>query len=141
LSKNRNILNINKLQLKAVARNKRKSKENSIPKWDAIPEYKDSPPLTEEEQEIIDSICNNNVFYSPRKRITTKFNDELQRWQALGFQSENDHLHGRTNSDDYYLYFVSKKISGKDTKDTVTFCFTGATRPDGSHPGYLIQTS
>ena len=55
--------------------------------------------------------------------------------------NENDHLHGRTNSDDYYLYFVSKKISGKDTKDTVTFCFTGATRPDGSHPGYLIQTS
>lgn len=93
MSKNRNILNINKLQLKAVARNKRKSKENSIPKWDAIPEYKDSPPLTEEEQEIIDSICdNNNVFYSPRKRITTKFNDELQRWQALGFQSEDEHI-------------------------------------------------
>ncbi|EMP4203072.1 hypothetical protein [Klebsiella variicola] len=92
MSKNRNILNVNKLQLKAVARNKRKSKENSIPKWDAIPEYHESPPLTQEEQEIIDSICNNNVFYSPRKRITTKFNDELERWQALGFKSEDEHI-------------------------------------------------
>lgn len=92
MSKNRNILNVNKLQLRAVTRSKRKNKEKSVPKWDAIPEYKDSPPLTEEEQEIIDSICNNNVFYSPRKRITTKFNDELERWQALGFQSEDEHI-------------------------------------------------
>lgn len=92
MSKERNILNVNKLQLKAVARNKRKSKENSIPKWDAIPEYHESPPLTQEEQEIIDSICNNNVFYSPRKRITTKFNDEIERWQALGFLSETHYI-------------------------------------------------
>lgn len=93
MSKNRNILNVNKLQLRAVARNKRKSKEKSVPKWDAIPEYKDSPPLTEEEQEIIDSICdNNNVYFNPRKRITTKFNDELERWQALGFKSEDEHI-------------------------------------------------
>ncbi|MCY3512449.1 hypothetical protein [Klebsiella michiganensis] len=92
MSKNRNILNVNKLQLRAVTRNKRKNSGKSIPKWDAIQEYNDSPPLTEEEQSIIDSICNNNVFYSPRKRITTKFNDELQRWQALGFQSEDEHI-------------------------------------------------
>ncbi|MBX8828733.1 hypothetical protein HCH46_01225 [Klebsiella michiganensis] len=92
MSKNRNILNVNKLQLRAVGRSKRKSKEESVPKWDAIPEYNDSPPLNKQEQEIIDSICNNNVFYSPRKRITTKFNDELQRWQALGFQSEDEHI-------------------------------------------------
>ncbi|WP_447313957.1 hypothetical protein ACNHIR_17375 [Klebsiella michiganensis] len=93
MSKNRNILNVNKLQLRAVARNKRKNSGKSIPKWDAIPEYKDSPPLTEEEQEIIDSICNNNnVYFNPRKRITTKFNDELEHWQALGFQSEDEHI-------------------------------------------------
>lgn len=92
MSKERNILNVNKLQLRAVGRSKRKSKEKSIPRWDAIPEYEDSPPLTKEEQEIIDSICNNNVFYSPRKRMTTKFNDELERWQALGFQSEDEHI-------------------------------------------------
>lgn len=93
MSKNRNILNVNKLQLRAVGRNKRKSRENSVPKWDAIPEYKDSPPLTEEEQEIIDSICdNNNVYFNPRKRITTKFNDEIKKWQALGFQSEDEHI-------------------------------------------------
>lgn len=93
MSKARNIFNVNKLQLRAVARNKRKNKEKSVPKWDAIQEYEDSPALTKEEQEIIDSICNNNnVFYSPRKRITTKFNDELERWQALGFQSEDEHI-------------------------------------------------
>ncbi|HCD8206403.1 TPA: hypothetical protein ND709_006129, partial [Klebsiella michiganensis] len=87
------ILNINKLQLRAVGRNKRKSKEKSVPKWDAIPEYEDSPPLSMEEQEIIDSICdNNNVYFNPRKRITTKFNDELERWQALGFKSEDEHI-------------------------------------------------
>ncbi|UNF66205.1 hypothetical protein [Klebsiella michiganensis] len=93
MSKNRNILNVNKLQLRAVGRSKRKSKEKSVPKWDAIPEYKDSPPLTEEEQEIIDSICdNNNVYFNPRKRMTTKFNDEIERWQALGFKSEDEHI-------------------------------------------------
>ncbi|MDT7005051.1 hypothetical protein [Klebsiella variicola] len=93
MSKNRNILNINKLQLRAVGRNKRKSKEKSVPKWDDIPEYEDSPPLSMEEQEIIDSICdNNNVYFNPRKRITTKFNDELERWQALGFKSEDEHI-------------------------------------------------
>lgn len=92
MSKNRNILNVNKLQLRAVGRSKRKSREKSVPMWDAIPEYEDSPPLTEEEQEIIDSICNNNVFYSPRKRITTKFNDEIERWQALGFLSETHYI-------------------------------------------------
>lgn len=92
MSKNRNILNVNKLQLRAVTRNKRKNSGKNIKQWDAIPEYEDSPPLTEEEQSIIDSICNNNVFYSPRKRITTKFNDELQRWQALGFNSEGEHI-------------------------------------------------
>ena len=91
MSKERNILNINKLQLRAPGRSKRKSKEKSVPKWDAIPEYDDS--LTQEEQEIIDSICdNNNVYFNPRKRITTKFNDELQRWQALGFESEDEHI-------------------------------------------------
>ncbi|MCS0529629.1 hypothetical protein [Klebsiella grimontii] len=93
MSKNRNILNVNKLQLRAVGRSKRKSKEKSVPKWDAIPEYKDSPPLTEEEQEIIDSICDkNNVYFNPRKRMTTKFNDEIERWQALGFKSEDEHI-------------------------------------------------
>ncbi|MGK3485113.1 hypothetical protein [Klebsiella michiganensis] len=93
MSKNRNILNVNKLQLRAVGRSKRKSKEKSIPKWDAIPEYEDSPALTKEEQEIIDSICDSNtVYFNPRKRITTKFNDELERWQALGFQSEDEHI-------------------------------------------------
>ncbi|PJR64658.1 hypothetical protein [Raoultella sp. T31] len=93
MSKNRNILNINKLQLRAVGRNKRKSKENSVPKWDAILEYTESPALTQEEREIIDSICdNNNVYFNPRKRITTKFNDELERWQALGFKSEDEHI-------------------------------------------------
>ncbi|HBM7351523.1 hypothetical protein [Klebsiella oxytoca] len=93
MSKERNILNVNKLQLRAVGRNKRKSKEKSIPKWDAITEYEDSPALTKEEQEIIDSICDSNtVYFNPRKRITTKFNDELQRWQALGFQSEDEHI-------------------------------------------------
>lgn len=86
-------MNVNKLQLRAVGRSKRKSKEKSVPKWDAIPEYKDSPPLTEEEQEIIDSICdNNNVYFNPRKRMTTKFNDEIERWQALGFKSEDEHI-------------------------------------------------
>lgn len=93
MSKNRNILNVNKLQLRAVGRSKRKSKEKSVPKWDAIPEYKDSPPLTEEEQEIIDSICNNNnVYFNPRKRITTKFNDEIKKWQAMGFLTEHDYI-------------------------------------------------
>ncbi|MDD1876040.1 hypothetical protein M1K49_06670 [Klebsiella pneumoniae] len=93
MSKERNILNVNKLQLRAVGRSKRKSKEKSIPKWDAIPEYHESPALTKEEQEIIDSICDSNtVYFNPRKRITTKFNDELQRWQALGFQSEDEHI-------------------------------------------------
>ncbi|MEN0617578.1 hypothetical protein ABK730_16940 [Klebsiella indica] len=92
MSKNRNILNVNKLQLKAIGKSKRKNKEKTIPKWDAIPEYSHSPALTREEQEIIDSICNNNVFYSPRKRMTTKFNDELERWQALGFKSEDEHI-------------------------------------------------
>ncbi|ENE4802830.1 hypothetical protein ABNJ21_002413 [Klebsiella michiganensis] len=92
LSKNRNVLNVNKLQLRAVTRNKRKNSGKNIKQWDAIQEYEYSPPLTQKEQSIIDSICNNNVFYSPRKRITTKFNDELQRWQALGFQSEDEHI-------------------------------------------------
>lgn len=93
MSKARNILNINKLQLRAVGRSKRKSKEKSVPKWDAIPEYDDSPALTQEEQEIIDSLCdNNNVYFNPRKRMTTKFNDELERWQALGFKSEDEHI-------------------------------------------------
>lgn len=93
MSKNRNILNVNKLQLRAVGRSKRKSREKSVPKWDATPEYKDSPALTQEEQEIIDSICdNNNVYFNPRKRMTTKFNDELERWQALGFKSEDEHI-------------------------------------------------
>lgn len=93
MSKNRNILNVNKLQLRAVARNKRKSKEKSVPKWDAMPTYKESPPLTKEEQEIIDSICNTGaVYHHPRKRMTTKFNDELERWQALGFLSETHYI-------------------------------------------------
>ncbi|CAM7149995.1 hypothetical protein [Klebsiella michiganensis] len=92
MSKNRNILNVNKLQLRAVGRSKRKNSGKNIKQWDAIPEYHESPPLTQEEQEIIDSICNNNVFYSPRKRITTKFNDELERWQALGFETEDEHI-------------------------------------------------
>ncbi|MDU5620394.1 hypothetical protein MC52_021495 [Klebsiella michiganensis] len=93
MSKNRNILNINKLQLRAVGRSKRKSKEKSVPKWDATPEYTESPPLTQEEQEIIDSICDNNtVYYNPRKKLKTRFNDELEHWQAMGFLTEHDYI-------------------------------------------------
>lgn len=93
MSKNRNILNVNKLQLRAVGRSKRKNSGKNIKQWDATPEYTESPALTQEEQEIIDSICdNNNVYFNPRKRMTTKFNDELQRWQALGFNSEDEHI-------------------------------------------------
>lgn len=93
MSKARSILNINKLQLRAVGRSKRKSKEKSIPKWDALPQYHDSPALTQEEREVIDSICDTGaVYHHPRKRMTTKFNDELERWQALGFKSEDEHI-------------------------------------------------
>ncbi|WP_177332049.1 hypothetical protein [Klebsiella michiganensis] len=93
MSKNRNILNVNKLQLKAIGKSKRKNKEETIPKWDAISEYTASPPLSENEQSIIDSICDSNtVYYNPRKRLKTRFNDELKHWQAMGFLTEHDYI-------------------------------------------------
>ena len=93
MSKNRNILNVNKLQLKAVGRSKRKNSGKNIKQWDATPEYTESPPLTQEEQEIIDSICDNNtVYYNPRKKLKTRFNDELEHWQAMGFLTEHDYI-------------------------------------------------
>ncbi|MBY5168950.1 hypothetical protein FP359_03580 [Klebsiella variicola] len=93
MSKSRNILNVNKLQLRAVARNKRKSKGKSVLKWDSIPEYTESPPLSENEQSIIDSICDSNtVYYNPRKKLKARFNDELEHWQVMGFLTEHDYI-------------------------------------------------
>ncbi|WP_370429367.1 hypothetical protein [Klebsiella aerogenes] len=58
--------------------------------------YEPSPPLTLDEQEIIDSM--QGVKWKPRQRYTGfKFNREPLQWEALGFVSEHHYSH--------WLYF------------------------------------
>ncbi|MFV5930025.1 hypothetical protein ACLIKC_23515 [Klebsiella aerogenes] len=58
--------------------------------------YEPSPPLTSDEQEIIDSM--QGVKWKPRQRYTGfRFSREPLPWEALGFISEHHYSH--------WLYF------------------------------------
>ena len=72
----------------------------------------------------------------------TEYNTIYEMCQAYAdWCNDNDKLHARTQNDDYSLYFVSGRVSGRETTDTVTFCFTGAKNQFDKYPSYLIQTS
>lgn len=50
----------------------------------------DSPPLSEEEQEVLDDIlssCDDGVYFKPRKRKEYIVNSSnLKKWQVMGFE-------------------------------------------------------
>ena len=64
---------------------------NSVPgEWHTEIIEHDSPPLSEEEQEVLNDIlssCDGGVYFNPRKRKKYIVNSsDLKKWQVMGFE-------------------------------------------------------
>lgn len=80
------------VELYSVENKKKKAKNEE--QYICIKTYLEPLPLSEKEREIIEDICQSeDVFYKPRKILTTLFLGAPEPWQVHGHRSREEFLH------------------------------------------------